>query len=117
MIILAIAAAVTVHLKDYTRDPIGLYDQGGQLIRKAPKKELAKPPFDVEAEGGFVSFKTKDGGVVYLRNSDVLVEGGRPTCAQPMLVAQSASSHTAAGDIGVRSGMGTADLPCIPPSH
>ncbi len=120
MMILVLAAVLTAgtpHLKDYTRDPIGLYDQGGLLVRKAPRKELPKPPFDVVTTQGFVSFEM-NGVRVYLRNSDVIVEGGqRVACERPLTVAQSASRHTAASNIGVKSGMGDADLPCIPSSR
>ncbi len=119
MMILMMAAVLTSgapHLKDYTRDPIGLYDEGRQLVRKAPRKELPKPPFDVGVVDDFVSFDL-NGKRVYLRNSDVIVEGGQVTCERPVAVAQSASRHTAAGNIGVKSGMGDADLPCNRPSH
>ncbi len=116
-ILMAAALAITPPvLKDYLRDPIGLYDASGDLIRKTPKKTLPKPPVHVDSNGDYVSFEVA-GQRVYLRNSDVLVDGLPPHCADLPKIAQSATGHVAASDIGVRSGMGSASVQCIPDSR
>jgi hypothetical protein len=112
--VLLLAAALSngvPHLKEYLRDPIGIYDDKGELVRKAPKKELPKPPFDVTAQEDFFVFEV-DGKKLFVRSADVLVEGRASRCAPVLAAAQSPSRRTAATDIGVKSGMGTADVPC-----
>ena len=103
------------HLKDYLRDPIGLYDENKDLLRKVPKNSLPKPQFDVVAGSDFVAFDF-EGQKVYLRNSDVLVEGRKAVCSAPLNVVQAHPTHNAVGDIGVKSNMATANISCVPPS-
>ena len=115
--VLVLAAATpqqSVQLKEYLRDPIGLYDRAEDLIRKAPKRELPKPPVLAGvAPDDFFSVQLK-GETVLLRSSDVLVEAAPAIVCKPMAqVSRSASELVAGSDVGLAHNLTTTAVPCI----
>ena len=116
--VLVLAAATpqqqSVQVKEYLRDPIGLYDKAENLIRKAPKRELPKPPILAGvAPDDFYSVQLK-GETVLLRSSDVLVEAAPAIVCKPMAqVSRSASELVAGSDVGLAHNLTTTAVPCI----
>ncbi|MFZ4688510.1 MAG: hypothetical protein ACOYLS_04680 [Polymorphobacter sp.] len=112
------AGSSTVAIKDFVRDPIGVYDTSGVLLRKVPKKALlATNPKGVAEEGkdGRILVNDETGKQqVWLRSSDVITTGGRPKCQQVAQVQRSASERVAASNLGVESGMSAATTSCVP---
>jgi hypothetical protein len=96
----------------YLRPVIGLYDQNGTLIRRAPQGELPKQPY-VEGDNSLGQLRiTVNGQAVFVRNSEVIVKGRPDRC---VAVAQTArpAGQAVAGSEGIGSGMSNKSAPCV----
>lgn len=120
MISVLISAALSINgpqITEFQRDPIGVYDSDGALVRKAPKSSLPKPPFPVTAEpDDFFSIQL-DGQKLYFRGADVEIVGRPAACTTIAQAPKSASQSALSNQVGSGSNMGFATVPCIPTAH
>ena len=113
------AGSTPIAIKDFVRDPIGVYDKSGALLRKIPKKALwatnPKGAAQEDDDDGRILVNDETGKQkVWLRSSDVITVGGRSKCQQVAQVQRSASERVAASNLGVESGMSAATTSCVP---
>jgi hypothetical protein len=95
------------------RETIGLYDESGALIRRVPRDQAPKLPLPVVSRNATGQLGVRwDGGLVYLRNSEVIAQGLLDECRNPAGAGRGPGSAVAASE-GIGSGMGGTSSPCV----